>query len=56
MWHAYNLVRGGDVVTATTFRKVTRESAGGAGGGESERVKLKLAIGVEGVEFDPEGI
>lgn len=39
-------------VTATTFRKVQRDSGMGA---DSERVKLKLAIAVEGVEYDAEG-
>lgn len=52
MWHAYNLIREGDRVTATTFRKVARDTGTGA---DSERVKLKLTILVEGVEFDPEG-
>jgi stalled ribosome rescue protein Dom34 len=52
MWQVYNLVRGGDLVTATTFRKVAKDSGTGA---ESERVKMKLTIQVEGVEFDPEG-
>ena len=27
MWHAYNLIREGDHVTATTFRKVSRWTA-----------------------------
>lgn len=53
MWHAFNLVREGDRVTATTFRKVARDSGVGA---ETERVKLKLTVAVEGVEFDPEGV
>jgi hypothetical protein len=52
MWHAYNLIREGDSITATTFRKVTRDTGVGA---ESERVKIKLTIKVEAVEFDPEG-
>ncbi|KAF6264488.1 Dom34 protein [Scenedesmus sp. NREL 46B-D3] len=52
MWHVFNLVREGDRVTGTTFRKVAKESGTGA---ESERVKIRLAIQVEGVEFDPEG-
>ncbi len=52
MWHVYNLVREGDQVTATTFRKVAKDTGTGA---ESERVKMKLTIKVEGVEFDPEG-
>lgn len=52
MWQVYNLVREGDRVTATTFRKVARETGTGA---ESERVKVKLTVAVEGVEFDPQG-
>ena len=52
MWHVYNLVRAGDKVTAVTFRKI---AVYGAGGGESERVKIKLTIAVEAVDFDPEG-
>ncbi len=52
MWHVFNLVRAGDRVTAVTFRKI---AVHGAGGSESERVKLKLTISVEAVDFDPEG-
>lgn len=28
MWHAYNLIREGDRVTATTFRKITKDTGG----------------------------
>ena len=49
----YNLVRTGDLVTATTFRKIQRESGAGQ---ESEKVKLKLSIRVEAIDFDPEGV
>ncbi len=52
LWHVYNLVREGDTVTATTFRKVQRESGAGQ---ESEKVKLKLSISVDSIDFDPEG-
>jgi protein pelota len=52
LWHAFNLIRPGDRVTATTFRKVTRDSGAG---GDSERVKLKLTVAVEGVDYDGEG-
>ena len=52
MWHVYNLVRAGDRVTAVTFRKIAVQ---GAGGSESERVKIKLTIAVEAIDFDPEG-
>lgn len=52
LWHCYNLIREGDRVTATTFRKVARDSGAGS---ESEKVRLRLTIAVEGVDFDPEG-
>lgn len=52
MWHAFNLIREGDRVTATTFRKVSKDTGIGA---DSERVKLKLTVAVEAVEFDPDG-
>lgn len=52
LWHCYNLIREGDHVTATTFRKVARDSGAGS---ESEKVRLRLTIAVEGVDFDPEG-
>lgn len=50
LWHVYNLIRQGDLVTATTFRKV--EVGMNA---ERERVKIKLQVKVEAVDFDPEG-
>ena len=52
LWHAYNLIREGDVVTATTFRKVQRDLGAGS---ESEKVKLRLSVEVETVDFDPDG-
>ncbi|KAG7666995.1 hypothetical protein Ndes2526B_g04517 [Nannochloris sp. 'desiccata'] len=52
LWHAYNLIREGDHVTATTFRKISRDNGVGS---ESERIKLKLTIKVEGIEYDGEG-
>ena len=52
LWHAFNLIRVGDRVTATTFRKVTRESGTGS---ESERVKLRVTIRVENIEYDADG-
>eukprot|EP00898_Chlorokybus_atmophyticus_P003546 jgi/Chlat1/4192/Chrsp27S08878 len=54
LWHAYNLISEGDRVLATTFRKVQKETAGG-GAGDSERVRLKLCITVESVEYDAAG-
>ncbi|XP_057960905.1 protein PELOTA 1-like isoform X2 [Malania oleifera] len=53
LWFAYNLVAPGDNVMAVTVRKVLREAA--AGGREAERVKLKLEINVEAVDYEKEG-
>ncbi|KAK9141104.1 hypothetical protein Scep_010785 [Stephania cephalantha] len=53
LWVAYNLISKGDTVLAVTVRKVLREAA--SGGRDAERVKLKLAIVVEAVEYDKEG-
>lgn len=53
MWHAYNLISAGDMVQAVTVRKVLREMA--SGGRDAERVKLKLEIKVEAVDYDKEG-
>ncbi|KAK9692174.1 hypothetical protein RND81_09G245900 [Saponaria officinalis] len=53
LWIAYNLIAEGDSVLASTVRKVLREAA--SGGRDAERVKLKLEIKVEGVEYDKEG-
>lgn len=52
MWHAYNVIREQDQVTATTFRKVLKDTGTGS---DSERVKLKLTIRVEGIDFDAQG-
>ncbi|XP_077212036.1 eukaryotic release factor 1 (eRF1) family protein isoform X2 [Tasmannia lanceolata] len=53
LWHAYNLISKGDTVLAVTVRKVLREMA--SGGRDAERVKLKLEIKVEVVDYDKEG-
>lgn len=53
LWGAYNLIAEGDTVLAVTVRKVLREAA--SGGRDAERVKLKLEIKVEAVEYDKEG-
>lgn len=53
LWHAFNLIRVGDHITATTFRKIQRDSGVGA---ESEKIKLTLSIAVEDVDFDPQGV
>ncbi|XP_059628682.1 protein PELOTA 1 [Cornus florida] len=53
LWVAYNLIAVGDTVLAVTVRKVLREAA--SGGRDAERVKLKLEINVESVDYDKEG-
>ncbi|XP_055801091.1 protein PELOTA 1 [Solanum dulcamara] len=53
LWVSYNLIAEGDTVLAVTVRKVLREAA--SGGRDAERVKLKLEIKVENVEYDKEG-
>ncbi|XP_074573003.1 protein PELOTA 1 [Curcuma longa] len=53
MWHVYNLICIGDSVQAVTVRKVVRDLA--SGGRDTERVKLKLEIKVENVDYDKEG-
>ncbi|GJN01461.1 hypothetical protein PR202_ga18730 [Eleusine coracana subsp. coracana] len=53
LWHAYNLIAVGDHLQAVTVRKVLREGA--SGGRDAERVKLKLEIVVESVDYDKEG-
>ncbi|XP_050374231.1 protein PELOTA 1-like [Argentina anserina] len=45
LWIAYKLISPGDTVTASTFRKVKRESSGR--NSTAERVKLELGIQVE---------
>ncbi|KAI8007124.1 Protein PELOTA 1 [Camellia lanceoleosa] len=53
LWLAYNLVATGDTVLAVTVRKVLRQAA--SGGRDAERVKLKLEIKAEAVDYDKEG-
>ncbi|KAI1711768.1 eRF1 domain 1 domain-containing protein [Ditylenchus destructor] len=51
MWHIYNLVRVGDTVRCSTFRKVMTESA--TGSKSSQRIQTTLTIVVETIHFDP---
>ncbi|TXG48623.1 hypothetical protein EZV62_024498 [Acer yangbiense] len=53
LWFVYNLIAPADSVMAVTVRKVLREVA--SGGRDAERVKLKLEIKVEAVDYDKEG-
>ncbi|KAL2650908.1 hypothetical protein R1flu_019036 [Riccia fluitans] len=50
LWHVYNLVAPKDLISAVTVRKVNRETS--TGGNEAERVRLKLEVQVETVEYD----
>eukprot|EP00939_MAST-03C_sp_MAST-3C-sp1_P003138 g3138.t1 len=51
MWHLYNLMVEGDVLRASTFRKVVTTSSTGSSTSEKKRVTLTLKV--EAVEFDP---
>uniref|UniRef100_A0A8R1IIW3 ERF1_1 domain-containing protein n=1 Tax=Caenorhabditis japonica TaxID=281687 RepID=A0A8R1IIW3_CAEJA len=51
MWHIYNLIRVGDVIKASTIRKVVSETSTGTT--SSQRVHTMLTIQVESVDFDP---
>eukprot|EP00958_Prasinococcus_capsulatus_P014272 scaffold1504_cov417-Prasinococcus_capsulatus_cf.AAC.12 len=51
LWQVYNLIAPGDRVEAITFRKVQRDTAMGT---ESERIKMKLGVEVEDIDFDAE--
>uniref|UniRef100_A0A7S4ESU8 Protein pelota homolog n=1 Tax=Chrysotila carterae TaxID=13221 RepID=A0A7S4ESU8_CHRCT len=53
LWHAYNLIVRGDVVSASTFRKLKTESS--TGSVDSTRVRVTVAVEVRSVDFDPEG-
>ncbi|KAL6774078.1 hypothetical protein ACKKBG_A23685 [Auxenochlorella protothecoides x Auxenochlorella symbiontica] len=52
LWHVFNLVRMGDKVAATTYRKVQRDTGMGT---DSERIKLRLMIQVEDIDYDAAG-
>lgn len=52
MWHLFNIIVSGDLITASTIRKVVKDLSGGATA--SSRVKFMLKISVEKIEFDAE--
>lgn len=57
IWHLFNLLCKGDVVTAVTFRKVdVSGNAGSDFGGSSnqQRVRMTLSVKVEAIEYDGE--
>jgi protein pelota len=50
LWHLYHIISVGDQVTATTIRKVSKESSSGTV--NNERVKITLTIQIDKVDFD----
>ncbi|RHZ68117.1 putative translation factor pelota [Aspergillus thermomutatus] len=52
MWHAYNLIRPGDLLRASAIRRVT--STHDTGTTTSSRVHLTLEIRVKSLDFDPQ--
>ncbi|XP_076045285.1 pelota mRNA surveillance and ribosome rescue factor [Oratosquilla oratoria] len=50
MWHCYNLITEGDMLRASTIRKVQQESA--TGSSTSSRVRTTITIRVENIDFD----
>ncbi|KAI9202521.1 uncharacterized protein BJ171DRAFT_513335 [Polychytrium aggregatum] len=53
MWHTYNLLTKGDLLEASTIRKVVSESS--TGSTDKTSVRLTLRVAVETVEFDAQG-
>ncbi|OAL34853.1 mRNA surveillance protein pelota [Fonsecaea nubica] len=53
MWHAYNLIRPTDLLTASAIRRVTTESSS-TGSTSSQRVHTNLTIRVKSLDFDPQ--
>ena len=54
VWHLYNVLVVGDVVTSSTFRKVDLSSNGDQGGSNQQRIRLTLSVKVEAIEYDGE--
>ncbi|PLN76352.1 eRF1 domain 1-domain-containing protein [Aspergillus taichungensis] len=52
MWHAYNLIRPGDLLRASAIRRVTTTQD--TGSTSSARVHLTLEIRVKSLDFDPQ--
>ncbi|PLB33302.1 putative translation factor pelota [Aspergillus candidus] len=52
MWHAYNLIRPGDLLRASAIRRVTTTQD--TGSTSSARVHLTLVIRVKSLDFDPQ--
>ncbi|KAK4337046.1 hypothetical protein RND71_044122 [Anisodus tanguticus] len=52
IWQAYNLIRRGDSVRSSTYRKVITESSTGTTG--SNKIRINLTLRVESTEYDAE--
>ncbi|KAA8647287.1 putative translation factor pelota [Aspergillus tanneri] len=52
MWHAYNLIRPGDLLRASAIRRVTTTQE--TGSTSSARIHLTLEIRVKDLDFDPQ--
>ena len=52
MWHIFNLLAKGDLLRATTFRKVVTESS--TGSTKAQRKRVTLTVAVEDIDFDPQ--
>ncbi|OQD77518.1 hypothetical protein PENDEC_c002G04823 [Penicillium decumbens] len=52
MWHAYNLIRPGDLLRASAIRRVTTTQD--TGSTSSARVHLTLEVRVKNLDFDPQ--
>ncbi|KAF9885740.1 Translation factor pelota [Aspergillus nanangensis] len=52
MWHAYNLIRPGDILQARAIRRIT--STQETGSTSTARVQLMLRIRVKNLDFDPQ--
>jgi len=53
MWHLFNIIHVQDRIRSTTLRKVITE--GSTGTTEAKKIKLTLAIQIEGTMFDANG-
>jgi len=53
LWQLYNIAAAGDAASGVTMRKISKDNA--AGGKDTERIKVRLTLDVESVEFDQEG-
>lgn len=50
VWHLYNIMQHGDRITSSSRRRIQHET--GTGSVVSDRVQVKLTVGVEKIDFD----